>query len=65
MIRVELTAEEGATLREICEEYLSDLRMEIAGTDRAEFREALKKRETLLKRLLERLAEPPPTSVSG
>lgn len=64
MIRMELTSEEETTLREICEEYLSDLRMEIAGTDRAEFREGLKAREALLKRLLERLPEPVPVSRS-
>jgi hypothetical protein len=35
--------------------YLSDLRMEIAGTERAAFREGLKKREYFLNDLLTRL----------
>ncbi len=55
MIRLELTAGEAETLREVCEDYLSDLRMEIGGTDKMEYREALKAKETLVKGLIERL----------
>ena len=43
---------------EVLESYLSDLRMEIAGTDSVSFRENLKKTEAFLKGLLTRLHEP-------
>ena len=45
-------------LRDVLESYLSDLRMEIAGTESMSFRENLKKTETFLKGLLPRLREP-------
>ena len=52
MPRLELTAEESEMLQAILESYLSDLRMEIAGTDSMDFREKLKKKEVLLKRII-------------
>jgi hypothetical protein len=52
MSTLKLNAGEDAMLREILASYLSDLRMEIAGTDSMDFREGLKKREIFLKRLL-------------
>ena len=55
MVQISLTAEEAATLREVLQTYVSDLRMEIAGTDAMDFRERLKKEEAFLKRLLEQL----------
>jgi hypothetical protein len=55
MIRIQLTPSEAATLTLVLESYLSDLRMEIAGTEEMGFREALKQRELVLKQLLERL----------
>ncbi len=55
MAQISLTDEEGAMLKEIIESYLSDLRMEIADTDRKDFREGLKRKETFLKDLLQRL----------
>ena len=55
MIRSQLTPSEAATLTLVLESYLSDLRMEIAGTEELGFREALKQRELVLKQLLERL----------
>ncbi len=48
MIRIELTDEEGGALQELLEYALSELRMEIADTDRKEFREKLKARKQLL-----------------
>ncbi len=48
MIRIELTDEEGGVLQELLEYALSELRMEIADTDRKEFREKLKARKQLL-----------------
>ncbi len=56
MIRIDLSKEEWGALNEILTAYLSDLRMEIAGTDNLEFRGTLKGREHLVNGLLERLA---------
>jgi len=55
MVRIEMNSEEAGMLHEILEEYVSDLRMEIAATDSRDFREALKKREEFLKNLLQKL----------
>ncbi len=55
MIQIELTSEKAEMLREIISIYLSDLRMEIAGTENMNFREELKKREVFLNELLEHL----------
>jgi len=56
MVRIELSPRDAGLLREVLESYLSDLRMEIAGTESASFREQLKKTETFLKTLLPQLA---------
>jgi len=55
MIQIDLTSEKAEMLREIISTYLSDLRMEIAGTENMNFREELKKKEDFLKELLRRL----------
>jgi len=55
-VRIELTAEEAAVLKETLDSFLSDLRMEIADTDRMDFREGLKRRKALLMRVQESLA---------
>ena len=39
MVRLELSGEDAERLRELCQQSLSDLRMEIAGTDLVDFRE--------------------------
>ncbi len=52
---LELDAREADMLREMCEAALSDLRMEVAGTEDRGFRESLKGREQFLRALLERL----------
>jgi hypothetical protein len=51
-MQLNLSAEDVEMLKEILSNYLSDLRMEIADTDSMSFREEMKKREELLKRLL-------------
>jgi hypothetical protein len=56
MIRLELTDDEAKRLRALCQEDLSDLRMEIAGTERQEFRDELKTTKALLESLIARLA---------
>ena len=55
MINLDLTKEEKDILTTVLESYLSDLRMEIADTDRMDFRESLKKRKDVLKKVLEAL----------
>lgn len=56
MVRIELTEGDAERLRELCEAQLSDLRMEIAGTDSMEFREGLKQDAGLLRSVLEQLS---------
>jgi hypothetical protein len=53
--QINLDNDEAATLRDVLQDYISDLRMEIAGTDAMDFREELKAREAVLKRLLAQL----------
>jgi len=53
--RIELTVDEATRLRMLCETSLSDLRMEIAGTDNLDFREKLKEDAAFLKSLIARL----------
>jgi hypothetical protein len=55
MITLELQESEAAMLREILESVLSDLRMEIAGTDRLDWRDSLRERKVLLEELIARL----------
>ena len=51
MIQLNLTPEEASTLKAALENYISDLRMEIADTEQMEFREQLKEREMVLKKI--------------
>lgn len=55
MIQVVLSEEERGILGEILECDLSDLRMEIANTDRMDFREMLKTRKEVLKKVIQAL----------
>ena len=57
MTTLELSPEDGAELRFILASYLSDLRMEIADTERHDFREMLKRREVFIKTILAKLPE--------
>jgi hypothetical protein len=57
MINLDLTNEEKDILAMVLESYLSDLRMEIADTDSMDFRESLKKRKDVLKKVLETLQQ--------
>ncbi len=52
MTKLSLTAEQNAALKETLTSYLSDLRMEIADTDKQDFRELLKKKKELLNEIL-------------
>lgn len=55
MVTVELTEDETKVLRNVLENYLTHLRIEIVGTYRKEFRDALKEREKTLLELVSRL----------
>lgn len=59
-----LTAQERDELRLALESCVNDLHMEIAHTDRYEFRQELKARRVLLHGVLQRLGGPP-TAVAG
>jgi len=50
-----LSSEQAETLAQVLEDYVSDLRMEIANTDSQEFRDDLKKKDLFLKDLLSQL----------
>lgn len=55
MPTLNLSSEQAETLAQVLEDYISDLRMEIADTDSQEFRDDLKKKELFLKDLLRQL----------
>ena len=52
MIQIELTHEDIGMLREILASHLSELRMEIAHTDRRDFRDYLRRRGDFLERFI-------------
>jgi hypothetical protein len=55
MTGLQLNPAETEMLREVLESFLSDLRFEVADTEKLAFREGLKKKEVFLKDLLGRL----------
>ncbi len=55
MVQIDLTTDEIEVLRDVLQSYLSDLRMEIADTDRMDFREMLKERKRILVKVLDAL----------
>lgn len=55
MIQLDLDKAEARILRETIEAVLSDLRMEIADTDRLDYREMLRGRKQALNKVLEAL----------
>jgi hypothetical protein len=55
VVQLTLSPEEAADLREALDGYLSDLRMEIADTEKMELRERLKRQEAVLSALMNRL----------
>ncbi len=48
---IQLADEEAELLKSVLEEYISELRMEVSNTDSMDFREDLKRKEAILKRL--------------
>ncbi|WP_455203424.1 hypothetical protein [Kaarinaea lacus] len=57
MAQIEVAPEEIDMLEDILQNYLSDLRMEIADTDLKDFRDNLKLKEEFIKSFLKQLAE--------
>lgn len=57
MIQLDLTVKEREILIEILEGDLSDLRMEIANTDRQDFRDMLKTRKAAIHKALAALRD--------
>ncbi len=55
MVDLRLTPDEAGKLRRVLEHYVSDLRMEIAGTERQDVREDLKGEEVFLKKVIDEL----------
>ncbi|BCR06771.1 hypothetical protein DESUT3_38400 [Desulfuromonas versatilis] len=55
MIQLNINAEERQILLEVLSADISDLRMEISGTDALDYREALKKRKAALKKVVSAL----------
>ncbi len=53
---LELSSEDFVLLQEVLERYISNLRMEIAGTENAEWRKEMHTDEERAKSLLARLA---------
>ncbi len=57
MLELDLSQEEQTILKSLLESELSDLRMEIADTDRMEFRDMLKERKAVLVKVIEALGQ--------
>jgi len=54
-MNLELTGDDSVLLKRILQRYISDLRMEIAGTENADWRKDMHADEDRAKNLLERL----------
>ena len=52
MYTLNLTQKEVSVLKNVLEAYLSDLRMEVADTDKQDFRNSLKEEEETIKEIL-------------
>ena len=63
MIQLDLDDQERETLVTVLTSYLSDLRMEIADTDRQDFRDMLKERKVVIGKVLTALGRPVDTSI--
>lgn len=57
-MELKLTDEEARTLRELLQNYLPDLKREVARTDAHDFRHQLVARQDLCERLIARLSSP-------
>ena len=59
MVELDLNRVERSTLVAVLEDYLSDLRMEIADTDRQNFRDMLKERKAVVIKAIEAVRQRP------
>jgi len=57
MVQLDLNQEEQTTLKDVLENYLSDLRQEISATDLHDFKEMLKARKEVVTKTLNALTE--------
>ncbi len=57
MVHLDLTEKETTILNEALESYLSDLRYEIGNTDSLDYRNMLKERKAVLRKLANILAD--------
>ncbi len=53
MVQIELNDEEAKVLQNVLENYGTHLRIEIVGTYRKEFRDALRARESVVTQIIE------------
>ncbi len=56
MVQLDLNKDEIDIMLQVLDSYLSDLRMEIADTDRMEFRDMLKHRKGVITKVIEALS---------
>jgi len=56
MRKIELNEEEAATLKDILNSYVSDLRMEVADTDSKDLRDELKQEEKFILDLIRKIS---------
>ena len=57
MTQLDLNKEEQETLKDVLENYLSDLRQEISATDLHDFKEMLKTRKEVVTKVINALTE--------
>ena len=62
---LELNREDYELLKQVLERYISNLRMEIAGTENADWRKSMHADEDRAKALLARLSDPPANENDG
>ena len=65
MVELHLDAEESFLLSNMLEECIQDLRGEIVRTERSDYREMLKTREVLLKKILQQVRSAQETPVAA
>jgi hypothetical protein len=65
VISIDFTSAERKLLREMIDGMLSELRMEIADTDRLDYREMLRARKVVLQRVLDAMDVLPEPEISA
>ena len=61
MLQLDLTPEEQQIMIGVLESYVADLRMEIADTDRVDYKQMLKERKQVVNKVLTALRLPEPS----